>query len=206
MKNVFLVLLFFTSSRAMALSDFDRAVLFASNGYSMGTYIAQMEGEIARIKLNYAKRFAEFQKDLETDYQVQLKESLQVEIETLQAEKNEYAAMLLSTQTRIEGFSKIVELTKKVYQGRIKTESLLAELQNLNEVYPNTSTDLVELMQKTQNSEESKNLTSANYENIFFRSLRQLTDIKLLEKELKTQIEFIQLKIDSFETELKALP
>lgn len=190
----------------MALSDFDRLVLFASNGVSMGTYIAQMEGEIARIKLNYEKKFAELQKTMEVDYQAYLKKSLTSELTYLNSQKKEYTSLLASVKKRNEGFSQFIELSKTIYQGRIKKEALLEQLKQLNQVYPDASKDWIELMQKSLEQADGENISAAQYEQIYSRSLFVQSEATAMEKELINQIDFLDLQIQRTDTELKALP
>lgn len=206
MKTLVLTLLLVTGTRAMALSDFDRAVLFASNGVSMGTYIAQMEGEIARIKLNYEKKFAEFQRNQETDYQSYLKESLKIEIEYLNSQKSEYVNLLESTQKRNEGFDKVVELTQAVYKRRLQKEAFLEQLQKLNEVYPDSAADWLDLMQRSLENAGSENLSAEQYEQIFFRTLFVQSEAQAVTRDIKNQINSLEIQIIKTETELKALP
>lgn len=203
---VLTLLLLLTSNQAMALSDFDRLVLFASNGVSMGTYIAQMEGEIARIKLNYEKKFAELQKTMEVDYQAYLKKSLTSELTYLNSQKKEYTSLLASVKKRNEGFSQFIELSKTIYQGRIKKEALLEQLKQLNQVYPDASKDWIELMQKSLEQADGENISAAQYEQIYSRSLFVQSEATAMEKELINQIDFLDLQIQRTDTELKALP
>jgi hypothetical protein len=196
MKSLALTLVFFISSQVWAISDFDRAVLFGANLYSMGTYIAQMEGEIARIKLSYEMKTAEFQKKLELDYQAYLKDTLIAELEYLKNQKAKYSEIYSSLQKRNAGFNEIIDLTQSVFKGLLTKEALLNELQRLNEVYPGIEFGTADL----------ENLPSAHYETVVSNAIRLFANSKGLESEVSDQISLIELRISGAELQLKGLP
>jgi hypothetical protein len=205
MKSLVLTLLFFVTTPAWAMSDFDRAVLFGANLYSMGTYIARMEGEIARIKLDYEKQTAEFQQNLEKDYQVYLKETLNSELEYLKSQKAEYTQLSMSLKMRNRGFGKIIELANSVYKGLLSKESLLVELRKLNEAYPGAEADWMDLMLKSFGTADVENISAARYEGVLRNAIRLYAGSKALESDLNEQIAFTDLRISSTESQLKDL-
>jgi hypothetical protein len=206
MKSLFLTLVFFLNTQAWAISDFDRAILFGANAVSMGTYIAQMEGEIAKIKLNYEKKAAEFQRSLETDYQAYLKETLKSELEYLKNQKAEYSKLYLSLQNRNAGFNKIVDLANAIYKGLLTRDSILVELKRLNEAYPGAESEWLDLLQKSFGSADSENLMAAQYEVVRTNATRLYADSKGLEIVLEDQISLMDLRISNTAKQLKDLP
>ncbi|WP_432490510.1 hypothetical protein, partial [Flavonifractor plautii] len=82
-----------------------------------------------------------------------------------------YTSLLASVKKRNEGFSQFIELSKTIYQGRIKKEALLEQLKQLNQVYPDASKDWIELMQKSLEQADGENISAAQYEQIYSRSL-----------------------------------
>lgn len=193
MKNIFFTLVFLVTPPTFAISDFDRAVLFGANAYSMGTFIAQMEGEIARIKLNYEKKTAEFQQNLEKDYQAYLKECLRTEIEYLKNQHAEYTRLYSSLQVRNLGFSKIVDIATAAYKGLLSKESLLDELQRLNEDYPDA--EWTEILRKAD-----------SFELVLSQAIRLYADSKAVEGDIEEQISFAIARITNAERQLKDLP
>ncbi|MFM6927351.1 MAG: hypothetical protein ACKOX6_02760 [Bdellovibrio sp.] len=203
-KLLFAVLLFSSSSYAM--SDIERGILFGANAASMGTFIAQMEGEIARIKLNYEKQTAEFKLKLEQDNQAYLKEMLNSEIDYLLKQKNTYEKLCLTLHQRNKAFDQIVSLSSALYKGLIKQEEVIAELKSLNDSFPGIEKEWVDLLANSVGNDRSKELSPEQYEPILMKAIRLYSESTSLEKELKDQIAYLMIKIASVEVHIKELP
>lgn len=205
MKTLFFSILLL-SSPGYALSDLDRGILYGANAASMGTYIAQMEGEIERIKLNYEKQAAEFKLKLEQDNQVYLKEMLNDELELLLMQKNTYEQLCLTLHKRNEGFDKVVSLSSQLYKGLITQESLIAELKKLNDSFPGIEKDWIDLLESSVGDNGSKDLSADKYESVLMSAIRIFSESTSLEKELNDQISYLTAKAANVELHLKELP
>lgn len=205
MKTLLFAILLLSSS-SYAMGDIERGILFGANAASMGTFIAQMEGEIERIKLNYEKQTAEFKLKLEQDNQAYLKEMLNSEIDYLLEQKSTYEQLCLTLHQRNKAFDQIVSLSSALYKGLIKQEEVIAELKSLNDSFPGIEKEWVDLLANSVGNNGSKELSPEQYEPVLMKAIRLYSESTSLEKELKDQIAYLMTKVASVEVHLKELP
>lgn len=205
MKKIILILALVGSSLSHAMSDFDRAVLFGANAASMGVYIAQMEAEIAKVQLNYEKQLAEFNLTLEKDHQNSLKKDLEDELGLLERQQLEYSKIFESLKYRNDGFNRILDLLGGVYRGKIKTESILVELDKLNKIYPTSHQDFSELVQGGLRDIKSLNITSDKFEPILANAAFIYANSKAMQEEIAEQISAINTRKLDIKSQLEKI-
>lgn len=206
MKQLILISMTFYSLSSFAMSDFERGILFASNAASMGTFIAQMEGEINQLKLNYEKKAAEFKMELETEYQQNLKTSLVAHLNMLKVQKQNYEDILTQVNNRVTTFDKVVTLAGDLYQGLIKKEALLGELQKISETDAQVKDLWFALISEVMESGDQGMSDSKKYEQAFMLSLKLQAQSEGVRDSLQNQIDSLDSKIGTIEERLLESP
>ncbi|QLY24815.1 hypothetical protein [Bdellovibrio sp. KM01] len=204
MKKLIFSLTLLISSRSLAMSDIDRAILFGANAASMGTFIAQMEGEIAMIKLNYEKKFAQFQLDMETNRRDLLKQTWQREIDLCRKQQVTYAELLQTAQLRSKSYDEVVKIVEDLYKGLLKKELIVSEIAKLNEEFPVAGKDLEEILNSYQGTDIAS-LSSGQYEQVLLLALNIRARSSGAEQDLQNEIESLNTKIKTLENGLAEL-
>ncbi|QDK46622.1 hypothetical protein DOM22_16400 [Bdellovibrio sp. ZAP7] len=192
------------SSRSLAMSDIDRAILFGANAASMGTFIAQMEGEIAMIKLDYEKRFAQFESDLETNRRDLLKQTWQREIDLYRKQQVTYTDLLQKAQLRSKSYDEVVKIVEGLYKGLLKKELIVSEIAKLNEEFPVAGKDLEEILNSHQGTDIAS-LSSDQFEQVLLLALNIRARSSGAEQDLQNEIESLNTKIKTLENGLAEL-
>ncbi|MFM6928774.1 MAG: hypothetical protein ACKOX6_09925 [Bdellovibrio sp.] len=206
MKQFIVLSITLLSLNTFAISDLDRGILFAANAASMGTFIAQMEGEINQLKLNYEKKAAEFKLQLESDYQQNLRASLIVHLNMLKEQKQKLQPILTQMNDRSATFAKVSTLAGDLYQGLLRKEALLSELQKLSEVDPQVKDNWFTLINEVAGSGDQEMSDSEKYEKAFMVSLKLQAQSEGVRQSLQNQIDSLDSKIGSIEERLLELP
>ena len=140
MKTVFAILIIaFSFSKARAMSDIDKAILYGANASSGGTLLPAMEAEMQKIQLEFEKQKAAFRLNLEKDYRANLESLISSGIVQLHSllEKSE-AQLGLLNEERVS-FNQIVTLVNELYDSSVTLVDIQNHLELLSKNIPNRS-------------------------------------------------------------------
>ncbi len=169
-KLVLFIQVFIFSINSYAISDFERGALFLINSYSMGTMLPEMEGEIKKIQLEYEKKRAEFQNELELSRKAFLKNAINEKI----AEISRYIVLFKEQKTRIETqrlvFNEVLLGSEKLYSGILTKEKILEEIKLRSIENPQIENEWQQLIHQAT-SDNLENLTSEDFELVFLKAL-----------------------------------
>lgn len=205
MKKLIILCLFFVGSKSFAMVDVERGILFMANYSSLGTYIAQMEGEIAQIKLEYAKKLAETNLAFEQDRQAYLKLYLSRQQAMMKSHRDFLTNQLESLKKRTVQFEIVVQLSQELFRRLLDKESLLEEIQKLNALYPGIQDEWNTFIEAASPGKNQESLSSTDLEQILLQAVELNSQALALQTEIEDEITQADADLSRLEKKLEAM-
>ncbi len=194
--HLIFILLILTSPKTFAFNDFERAILFAANAASFGTFLPDMEGRIAELNLEFEKKKAELKLNYEKNRKDLLKVSLQSEVAMIEKQIELLKEQERSVKERAKSFQVTVQFAKTLFEQVSYRKEIIKEIQEHMKADPAFQANWKDLL-ATAGSEDA--------EEILLSALEAETKFEGLEYSLRSQIENLQMDLDKIKEKLGAL-
>lgn len=204
MKYSMFTMLTLISLSSFGLSDLERGALFYSNTYSYGTFLPDMEGRMAQIKLEYEKRKSELKLNFEANLKASQIEQIKAEININKEQIHYFRTERANVEAKLKSFAILVGYAQRLFKGSVARELILEEVEIYAEEDESFKKDWNEILLESGAQDDRVSLTDKN-ELIFSTSLEVQSQIEVLQSSIQTQLDSLEMETQQLNEQLKVL-